>query len=144
MSTAQPTPAVPADFVEYLARGALLTRDEQPATPVPPEQCDGCGRSDQRCWRTSPDHVHCEMCLRRYHADDIAEQRTLQAVLGGAVKAALDLEISASQIRATVERAIDENIEASVAALRHSLISASAPPHEVDAVLREAEESWRR
>ena len=53
----------------------------------------------------------CEACLRHFHGHDIAEEIAVRALLGGAVKAALEIEVDAAVIRATVDAVIDEEIE---------------------------------
>jgi len=53
----------------------------------------------------------CECCLRHFHGHDVAEETAVRALLGGAVRAALQIEVDVALIRATVDAVIDDEIE---------------------------------
>jgi hypothetical protein len=137
VSTGQPT-LVPIDFEDYLAA--------EHAIPVTRQPCEGCYRTDLSCWqigRPGTSRIYCEVCAHRYHACDIEEQRMVHALIGGVVRAALDHDVSASLIRAAVDRAIDERVEAEVAALREALVGAQCPADKIATALDEADKALR-
>lgn len=88
--------------------------DRQAAVVVArPARCEGCFREDLACWKLGHGNhvVMCEACLRTFHGDEMGEERTLRALLGAAVTAALESGASARRIRTVVDQVIDEDIE---------------------------------
>jgi hypothetical protein len=124
---------VPVEFDDYLAA--------EDAAPVQQQRCEACGGTDRPCWRLPDDMTVCDTCARGFHAGDLTEQRMLRVLLGGTVKAALDAVVSAGQIRATVEQAIDEWVQVQVGHMRAGL--PHLPAGELEAKVREAEQEWR-
>lgn len=78
--------------------------------------CQGCRREAPRLtrgipWKGATDDARrgggdCEWCLRYHFGGDEAEAQTVRALIGGAVEAALEVEIPDELIR----KAVDETI----------------------------------
>ena len=54
----------------------------------------------------------CEPCIHHFHGHDVAQEITATALLGGAIRAALAAEVPLELIRAVIDEAIDEDVEA--------------------------------
>jgi hypothetical protein len=100
---------VPALFEEYV-------QHERATQFQDGSQCPGCLEHLVAYSLASPfpggePTLICEPCLRNFHGHDCREEDVVRALLGGAVKAALALEIDVALIRAAVADAIDDEIE---------------------------------
>ena len=96
---------VPIRFADYLAHV-----DARPNTSG--TSCPACGQGEAS--HTIPaakarDSI-CEGCLRHFHGFDLAEDIAVRAILGQAVRGALEAGASADLIRAAVNAALDADI----------------------------------
>lgn len=100
---------VPTMFADYL--------HHERATPFHDgSRCPGCLEHPVAFTIASPftgvePTPICEPCLRNFHGHDAREEDVVRALLGGAVKAALALEIDVALIRSAVDDVIDEDRE---------------------------------
>ena len=90
---------IPILFEEYLAR-------REPGRPRDDGKCTGCLERE-------PVTVdgYCRECIRYQHGYDQAEEKVLEATVGGAVTAALELGVSSEAITLAVHRAIERHHE---------------------------------
>lgn len=95
---------VPIRFEDYLRR-------ENAEPFADGSTCPGCREYPTAYKVYGPnDTFACVPCLRHFHGDDIAEERMVHALLGGAVRAALEANADVELIRAAVNDAIDESV----------------------------------
>jgi hypothetical protein len=106
------TRLVPNDFDTY------LTTVHARALHDSVTKCEGCWRTDLRCWRLEgPDRnsmTYCEACLRGQHAADTNEEYVVRAILGAAVASALDVCGNVELVRAAVDDAFAQRIRVEV------------------------------
>lgn len=73
--------------------------------------CPGCGEHPVAYKLHGPNTtLVCVPCLRHFLGDDLAEERMVYALLGGAVRAAVEAHVHVDLIRAAVNEALDEAI----------------------------------
>jgi len=89
----------PIRFEDYLAQ----------RTPGIPREGDRC----TACLKGKPISVdgYCRECLRYHHGWDEAEEKVVDALIGGAITAALELGTSSELITLAVHRAIQRHHE---------------------------------
>ena len=86
---------IPTLFEEYLAK-------REPGRPRDDGKCTGCLERE-------PVTVdgYCRECIRYQHGYDQAEEKVLEATVGGAVTSALELGVSSEAITLAVHRAVE-------------------------------------
>ncbi len=97
---------IPTRFEDYLAHMNARPFEGQ-------EECPTCG--EHPATHTLPAARRhrvpiCHRCLHNFHGSDIAEERMVSALLGGAVRAALEAGVHTELIRAAVNDALDEAV----------------------------------
>ena len=96
------TRLVPVLFDEYLKQRGIVALDVE-------GNCHGCLEGPRPLWRDdqAPNAMdYCEACLRTSHGADTHEESTVHAIIGGAIRGALDGGAARELIRAAVDDAL--------------------------------------